>query len=284
MTAFSADTHPGLKRRQNEDCYLTEPTLGLYLVADGVGGHADGEVAAAIVRDTLRDQVGHNPNLIAAIHLAHHAVLEEISRRRESNMGSTVVAALIKDSDYDIAWVGDSRAYSYTGELKQLTRDHNPVSEMLASGAITSEQAATHPERNVLSQSLGVSKSIAVTPGRLQGKLEPGQQLLLCSDGLTDELKDSQIAQIMAREAAPEAQVRSLISAALNAGGRDNVTVIVLGDKAPPQDKTSTEWASGAREKPPSSETTGSLRNRARVLLGAILVLAMVWAALKVLL
>ena len=284
MTAFFANTHTGLKRRQNEDCYLTEPALDLYLVADGVGGHADGEVASAIVRDTLQHHVSDGTDLIASIHHAHHALLEEISRRQQSNMGSTVVVALLKDNEYDIAWVGDSRAYSYNGELKQLTRDHNPVSEMLASGAITSEQAASHPQRNLLSQSLGVSESIVVTPGRLQGKLEPGQQLLLCSDGLNDELRDSSIARIMAREATPEAQVKALISAALDAGGRDNVTVIVLGEKAPSGGETVASDGSDIHPAPNSRVIEATKGSGPRILLGTIVILAIAWAAMKALL
>ncbi len=230
MTAFFADSHPGHKRSHNEDSFEADPERGLWLVADGVGGHANGEVASAIVRETLAKDLAKGEGLLDAIRHSHQEILKEIANRPASNMGSTVVAVRLEDDEYEVAWVGDSRAYIFDGHsLRQLTRDHNPVSEMLARGAITAEQAAHHPERNVLTQSLGVSDTIEVNPERVRGELHPGQQLLLCSDGLTDELSDARITEIMAGNRSPEAQVHALIQAALDSGGRDNVTVVVVG-------------------------------------------------------
>lgn len=288
MSAFAAKSHPGHKRSHNEDCYLTDGDLGLFLVADGVGGHADGEIAAAIVRDTLREDVRNGGGLVESIHRSHRAVLDEISRREESNMGSTVVAALVKDGEYDIAWVGDSRAYYYDGELKQITRDHNPVSEMLARGALTPEQAAAHPERNVLSQSLGVSESIEVAPGRIRGELQPGQQLLLCSDGLSDEISDARISHIMQEQPTPREQVDALVEAALGAGGRDNITVVVVGHKgARPSDA---DVAGGNRhstldQAPAVIAATKKNRSNDRkafLVLGLLVVVAAAWVVAKV--
>ncbi len=285
MTSFSADSHPGHKRSHNEDCYSGDPDLGLWLVADGVGGHADGEVAAAIVRDILNSDVAGGASLVDAIHHSHRVILEEIDSRADSNMGSTVVAAQIDAPNYEIAWVGDSRAYLFDGDLKQLTRDHNPVSEMLSRGALTPEQAATHPERNVLSQSLGVSDAIEVAPGRIRGELDPGQQLLLCSDGLTDELSDLEITEIMRREASSKAQVNALIKGALDAGGRDNVTVIVVGDKGPAED--------GAQKVPTTLSTRAASENatarggnhdsKVLLLLGLMAIAAIIWVAMRIL-
>ena len=238
MRAFSADSHPGHKRGHNEDCYRASPDQQLWLVADGVGGHSNGEVASAIVRDTLDTDLAKGSNLIDAIHHSHAEILKEIASREGSNMGSTVVALHLKENAYEVAWVGDSRAYLFDGEsIKQITRDHNPVSEMLARGAITPEQAANHPERNVLSQSLGVSDTITVSPDRIRGEIQTGQQILLCSDGLTDELADSEIERIMSVEKNPDDQVSALIQAALDSGGRDNVTVVVVGAKNERSDK-----------------------------------------------
>lgn len=171
-------------------------------MADGVGGHA------------------------------HRAVLDEIAARNsQSNMGSTVVAMRLEgDNAYEISWVGDSRAYLFDGELRQLTRDHNPVSELLARGEITPEQAASHPQRHVLNQSMGVSGSIVVQPSIVSGRLLTGQQILLCSDGLTNELDDDSIRAELAHHSTLRDQIDALINAALRAGGRDNITAIVVGE------------------------------------------------------
>lgn len=145
-------------------------------------------------------------------------------------MGSTVVALVLQGDAYEIAWVGDSRAYLFDSNLRQLTRDHSPVADLLASGAINAAQAAQHADRHVLNQSLGVSESVAVTPGHIKGRLQPGQQLLLCSDGLTDELNDQDMAAILRERTLPQEQVDGLIEAALEAGGHDNITVVLVGD------------------------------------------------------
>jgi len=230
MTQFAAGTHPGLKRDHNEDCYEADAALGLWLVADGVGGHSNGEVASAIVGNTIKADLAVGKSLVEAIQHAHSAVLEEIrARDGKSNMGSTVVALTLSEGHYDIAWVGDSRAYLFDGELTQLTRDHSPVGDMLASGAITAEQAANHPKRHVLSQSLGISESVSVAPDSVSGRLKAGQQILLCTDGLTDELSDRAIADQLLGHTNPKSQVDALVNAALSRGGNDNITALIIG-------------------------------------------------------
>ena len=280
MRAFSADTHQGHRRSHNEDCYRANPDLGLWLVADGVGGHSNGEVASAIVRDTLDKDLAEGVGLIDAIHHSHKQILEEISTREGSNMGSTVVALQLKGDEYEVAWVGDSRAYLFDGhKLKQITRDHNPVSEMLARGAITPEQAAAHPERNVLSQSLGVADNITVAPDRIRGDLKPGQQIILCSDGLTDELRDEQIRQIMADGDGVNGQVEDLIQAALDSGGRDNVTVVVVGDKADKSSLVSNrrDGDTLSTEKAVKSSRSSGHDKLVLGMLGAMVALALLW-------
>ncbi len=229
MTVSAGATHTGMKRDHNEDCFQSNPELGLWLVADGVGGHASGEVASAIVKETISVEVGAGTDLLEAVLKAHQAVLNEIDTRDGSNMGSTVVALMLRDDVYDIVWVGDSRAYMYDGKIVQLTQDHNTVSQMLAEGILSVEEAEAHPDKNVLTQSMGVSKNIRIDPGRVTGSLQPGQQIILCSDGLTDELNDQAIADGLAGHAEPENQVNVLINAALKSGGRDNVTVVIVG-------------------------------------------------------
>ncbi|MAT92921.1 MAG: protein phosphatase [Halioglobus sp.] len=227
---FAADTHAGLVRNHNEDCFAAEADLGLWLVADGVGGHAGGEVASGIVRDTVRAQVAAGATLPEAILRSHEAVLAALTGGDDDRgMGSTVVALRTDGDDYELCWVGDSRAYLWNGQLRQLTEDHSRAGELLASNAITAAEANTHPERHVLTQSLGVSGSMSLHPGRVTGTLKPGDHLLLCSDGLTDELSDSLIAHLLGDHDSPRSQVDALMSAALDAGGKDNVTVLVVG-------------------------------------------------------
>jgi protein phosphatase len=233
MTQFAASTHPGLIRNHNEDSFESNQELGLWLVADGVGGHSGGEVASAIVRDTMVKEVAAGTPMVEAVHKAHRAVLDEIQRRNgASDMGSTLVALKLDGKQYELVWVGDSRAYVFDGGLRQLSRDHNPVSELLATGAITADQAATHPDRHVLSQSMGVAESIEVKPGHVSGQLEDGQQILLCSDGLSDEVRDEGIAQIMGQQRTPQTQVDALVNMALANGGRDNISVVIVGEPA----------------------------------------------------
>lgn len=232
MIQFAASTHPGLKRDHNEDCYAADPKLGLWLVADGVGGHSFGEVASGIVKTTVAKAYAEGKELTEAIHCSHEAVLKEIAEREDHlGMGSTVVAFTLSDKGYQVAWVGDSRAYLWDGEdLKQLTRDHTHVYDLVDKGLLSSAEAAVHPERHVLTQSIGVFDDMELEPGCVQGQLQEGQQILICSDGLTDELSDTAIAVQLRRNRSTESQVDGLVNAALSAGGRDNVTVVVVGE------------------------------------------------------
>jgi len=232
MIAFAASTHPGLKRSHNEDCYQASPDQGLWLVADGVGGHSFGEIASSIVKNTVTEVHSGGEPLIDAVRQAHRAVLEEITQRDESlGMGSTVVALAMNGSEYDIAWVGDSRAYLWDGtELKQLTRDHTLVSDLVDQGVLSKAEASTHPERHVLTQSIGVFHDMDLKPGNLSGQLEDGQQVLLCSDGLTDELSDAVIAGQLGDHSSAQEQVDGLLNAALASGGHDNITVVIIGE------------------------------------------------------
>jgi len=235
MTQFAASTHPGVKRDHNEDCFAAEAHLNLWLVADGVGGHSCGEVASAIVKSTVLEEFASTGDLQQAIHRAHETILREITQRQaKGGMGSTVVAMSLKDENYDIVWVGDSRAYLWDGrELRQVTWDHSHVQSLVSRGVISSEEAKTHPQRNVLTQSLGISPEMELHPSSERGVLEAGQQIILCSDGLNDELSDEEIAAQMRGHHSVQAQVDGLINAALEAGGGDNITVIVVGAPAP---------------------------------------------------
>ncbi|GAB5414970.1 MAG: protein phosphatase 2C domain-containing protein [Congregibacter sp.] len=231
MIPYAARTHPGLRRSKNEDNYAVDPERGLWVVADGVGGHTNGEVASAIACDTIIEDVAKGIDLRSAIEHAHQSVLREIERREaNNNMGTTVVALQLQGKRYKVAWVGDSRAYAYDGELSQLTRDHSAVNDLLDSGAITQAQAATHPQRHALSRSLGVSDNNESSVSVVEGTLKNGTQILLCTDGLTDELKDQAIHKELSHATDNEAQAEGLLNAALAKGGRDNLTVVIVGN------------------------------------------------------
>jgi len=233
MIEFGHGTHVGLRRDHNEDTYSAEPGLGLWLVADGMGGHEQGEVASALARDTVVAEIRGGAKLEQAIRSAASRIIEySESRDDEASglpMGTTLAAALILDSQYEIAWVGDSRAYSWQdGQLTQLTVDHSYVQELVDQGAISASQARNHPHRNVVTQALGVTEPDALTVDLVRGELEPGVKLLLCSDGLTEEVDDDQIISILDADYLPQESVDHLILAALDNGGSDNITVLLI--------------------------------------------------------
>lgn len=231
MIEFGHSTHVGLRREHNEDTYYADAHLGLWLVADGMGGHEHGEVASALARDTLVREVGKGAALIPAIQLADEEIIRHSTKRSEAlPMGTTIAALRISgERDFEVAWVGDSRVYLWNKGLKQLSQDHSYVQELIDQGAITSEQARSHPHRNVVTQALGVTDPQSMRIGSAKGQLNAGMQLLLCSDGLTEEVTDASIAAILGREELTAQEcVDHLVLAALDQGGADNVTVILV--------------------------------------------------------
>ena len=230
MIAFGHGTHVGLKRDHNEDTYGAEPALGLWLVADGMGGHEHGEVASALARDTVIEMVREGHNLAEAIEEADHRIINHSKSRGESlPMGTTVVAALVNASKFQVAWVGDSRIYRWNGDLEQLSNDHSYVQELVEQGAISAEQARTHPHRNVVTQALGVTEPDELRVETMEGALPQGEKLLLCSDGLTEEVSDEDIAAILSGDFDLQETVDHLIVRALDHGGSDNITVVLIG-------------------------------------------------------
>ena len=231
MIEFGHATHVGLRREHNEDTYYADGDLGLWLVADGMGGHDNGEVASALAREALIREIGQGNDLVSAIQRADSEIIEHSSRRSEIlPMGTTVAALRIfPDHAYKVAWVGDSRAYLFNGELRQLSQDHSYVQELVRQGAITADQARSHPHRNVVTQALGVTDPSSLRVECVTGVFERGMQLLLCSDGLTEEVDDTQISSLLARkELSAQECVEHLILAALDGGGSDNVTVVLV--------------------------------------------------------
>ncbi len=230
MIEFGHGTHTGLRREHNEDTYCADADIGLWLVADGMGGHDHGEVASALARDVVIREVNSGRSLAQAIQNADSEIIQHSRERRsERPMGTTVVALLVRDNDFEIAWVGDSRVYLWNGTgLKQMSQDHSYVQELIDQGAISAAQARTHPNRNVVTQALGVTQPEQLKVETLRGHLEPGAQLLLCSDGLTEEVDDETISSILGRGLSTQEAVDHLILAALDNGGSDNITVVLV--------------------------------------------------------
>ncbi len=230
MIEFGHLSHVGLRRELNEDTYYGDASLGLWLVADGMGGHEFGEVASAVARETIVDKVREGKSLVDSIRIADEEIIRHSRMRTEGlPMGTTVAAAKVNGNRFEVAWVGDSRVYLWNGQLCQLSQDHSYVQELIDQGAITAEQARSHPHRNVVTQALGVTDPQSMRIGSAKGTLTPGMQLLLCSDGLTEEVTDASIAAVLGRsELTAQECVDHRVLAALDQGGADNVTVIIV--------------------------------------------------------
>jgi len=225
-------THSGLVRETNEDAFWADPTIRLWVVADGMGGHRAGEVASAIVIKEICRSIQNGKSLSEAISVAHLAIRDAAARGEGGwNMGSTVVAARLEGLHYQIAWVGDSRAYLWNGvELLRLTKDHSYVQLLLDKGLISEEEVYSHPSRNLIAQGLGVGgvDGETIKVDQVEGELSIGDTLFLCSDGLTGEIHDDVIAGIMVDVKDNDERLQRLINSALDAGGSDNITVILV--------------------------------------------------------
>jgi len=229
---YACGTHTGLVREHNEDAYFADPALGLWIVADGMGGHQAGDVASGIVIQELPASVQQGDNLPEAIEMAHMMIQmasEQIAG--PGHMGSTVVALRLNGLHYKIAWVGDSRAYLWSRQqLIRLTKDHSYVQMLLDQGMIMEDEISTHPSRNVVSQGLGVGgmNGNAIKVDEVEGDMAVGDTLLLCSDGLTCMMRDYLIAEVLATTSDNQKRLGQLIEASLAFGGIDNVTIILL--------------------------------------------------------
>jgi PPM family protein phosphatase len=242
-------THTGLRRAHNEDTLLAAPELGLWIVADGMGGLDSGEVASAMARDCVLREVRAGTPLVRAIEIAHTALLNHIDEVNPAKrMGTTIVALKIdppsadaqngtseqaSDAEpmaFEIAWVGDSRIYQQDSNfvLKQISHDHSYVQELLDRNLITADEARRSPHKNLVTQALGAVAEKELKVDSAKGVLKAGGQILLCTDGLTGEVDDDGICDILTDESHCQDAVDALIQAALNGGGNDNITVVVL--------------------------------------------------------
>ncbi len=234
-------THKGRVRDLNEDSYVADPQLGLWIVADGMGGHESGEVASRIAADFIHEQLSHGAGLQEAAARAHDVVtLAAQEGLGQPGMGSTLVALQLRDARYEVVWVGDSRAYLWQdGGLRQLTRDHSFVQKMLDEGQISSAEAVNHPYRNVITQALGVADLDRVEVGAVSGTLCQGEVVLLCSDGLTGEVSEEEIGTVLHGADNLQVAAQALVDSALEHGGSDNITVLLVPAPAdaPAQDQ-----------------------------------------------
>ncbi len=224
--------HPGRVRSHNEDCCLADPGLGLWLVADGMGGHQGGEVASRVAVDYVHDRMRRGGGSLVEAVTEAHRILQLAARDRLGmpGMGSTIVALRLEAGGaYELAWVGDSRAYLWHGgTLRQLTRDHSYVQELVDSGRISPRSALRHPKRHVITQALGAPDVDEPGIGRLSGQAPPRAEFLLCSDGLTGELSDLEIGQVLRAPGSCQARVEQLLDRALDAGGHDNIAALLV--------------------------------------------------------
>jgi len=228
-----AVTHPGARRTHNEDAFVDRPDVGVWAVADGAGGHAAGEVASSMIADALQAiPTGLSASqLLAQVRLAidqtHTALREEAARRGPDVLvASTVVIMLARSDHFACLWAGDSRAYLLReGTLRQITRDHSLVQELLEAGAIGPEEAVNHPRGNVITRAVGAELD-EVELDKVSDRLLAGDRFLLCSDGLCKTLPDSVLASLLATigETSPQA----VIDAALAQEASDNVTAVIV--------------------------------------------------------
>ena len=224
----------GRRRESNEDAFLVDARTHLYVIADGMGGYAAGEVASRIAIDSLKESLtgpfdgAAAVRLQDAVHAANVRICDSQAQADQRQMGTTLVAMVVDDERAVIGHVGDSRAYLLRdGELQRLTSDHSWVNEQVKLGLLSDEAAQRHPMRNIVTRALG-SRTEATAELREEG-MQPGDVFLLCSDGLNTMVPDSEIEAILRRSGkSPEHACRELVSRANERGGEDNTTVVVV--------------------------------------------------------
>ncbi|MET0576697.1 MAG: protein phosphatase 2C domain-containing protein [Mesorhizobium sp.] len=227
-------SHKGCVRQLNEDSYLIEPRSGLWLVADGMGGHDAGEVASASIVEHLATIgiASSAPDLRARFEdrlSRAHAEIRGIAAARGVTIGSTVAALLAMDGRFACLWSGDSRVYLVrNGSISQISRDHTEVQELLDRGMITPSEARSWPRRNVITRAVGVSDDIVID--FQQGEVLPGDIFVLSTDGLTAHVTDAEI-QAAVVSAAPQTACKNLLATVLERGGTDNVTIVLVRSK-----------------------------------------------------
>ncbi|MCD7717576.1 MAG: Stp1/IreP family PP2C-type Ser/Thr phosphatase [Lachnospiraceae bacterium] len=236
MRVYSV-TDIGRKRSSNQDfIYASEQPVGnlpnLLIVADGMGGHNGGDTASRCTVESIVEYLEQAqekrpiPLLSEAIHFANECVIEKAASDRSlEGMGTTVVAAAIVDGYLYVANVGDSRLYLIDQEIAQITRDHSLVEEMVRMGELQRKDARSHPDKNVITRAVGVKSPVRID--FFDVKLEEGDFILLCSDGLTNMVEDADILQIVRKYPSPKEAACHLVNEANKNGGKDNISVVL---------------------------------------------------------
>lgn len=228
-------SHPGCVRQNNEDRFLIEPDSGLWLIADGMGGHDSGEIASASIVDHLATMgiASSAPELRARFEdrlSRAHDEIRKLSVARGVTIGSTIAAVLAIDGRFACLWSGDSRVYLVrNGSISQISRDHTEVQELLDQGVITSAEALSWPRRNVITRAVGVSEDVLIDFE--QGETLPGDIFILGTDGLTTHVSDEEIERAVS-SASPREACEALLETVLARGGTDNVTIVVMRIRA----------------------------------------------------
>ncbi|PWV64794.1 PP2C family protein-serine/threonine phosphatase [Plasticicumulans acidivorans] len=228
----AARTHVGLVRKINEDAILELPAHGLWAVADGMGGHAAGDYASQSVVEALK-RILPPEGIVDFARAVQHTLqtvndqlLEEAGKRSRGTIGATVVVLLAADDGLACLWAGDSRLYQLRrGQIGAVSRDHSYVQELLDAGAITPAQAEHHPMGNVVTRAVGAHEQLLLEARPV--RVEAGDTLLLCSDGLTKTMSDEEIGALLAAPNIHEA-AEALVDLALQRGGPDNISVVIV--------------------------------------------------------
>ncbi|WGL17273.1 protein phosphatase 2C domain-containing protein [Microbulbifer bruguierae] len=295
MKRSAGATHTGYRREQNEDAFWGDETRGVWVVADGLGGHQAGEIASQTVVEEIQRSSATDRHYEQALRRAHALLVGEESST--TAMGTTAVVVAEDGNYFHIYWVGDSRAYLWTppavataesadlpssqqeprhGHLKQLTVDHSYVQMLVDSGAINQEEAASHPNRHVITRCIGGTANPSLEIDRASFSWQPGQKLLLCSDGLSNDVLESEICAVLANNPDNQRASELLIAAALDAGGRDNITVQVISSPhtaADSKNLTAQNLNSRTAHQPPASQQFFSSRGTLAVTIATLAII-----------
>jgi protein phosphatase len=254
--AVGQGTNTGMIRSGNEDAYYADPAYGLFVVADGMGGHAAGEVASDMAVHIVAEELhsvadlrgdGALERLKQSLKRANLAIYQRtLTETDKQGMGTTASVLILKDGRYLIGQVGDSRVYLLRdGVLKQLTKDHSYVQEQVDAGFLTPEQARYHPYSNVITRCVGAG--VDVEPDTYSGEVRRGDIFLVASDGLTGMVDDRRLQQLLQARTTPQRIVDALISEANGRGGLDNITAIVVRVLSPDDEPPTSQETAAAR-------------------------------------